>query len=256
MAARARTLAQVVGVETAARQRDNDTGVEYSKKVQSEALTTGHNHVYTPVEDPDEAGARGILTVKQPNSYKPVALTVPAALAEMKRHAVSAMDVVATKDATNQHANADIIINGEVLVPQVPVSHLLWLEKYFGEWRKKAISVLPVLNPTKNWNPKDDGIFESDVVVTGSFTKEIVPLELHKGTDKHPPQVQAIEKPVHVGDYAKADLSGAIRDTRKRELLDRCDLLIAAIKDAIARANQTPATEVTEGEDIFRFLLA
>ena len=75
-------------------------------------------------------------------------------------------------------------------------------------------------------------------------------------TGKHPPQVQAIEKRIQVGHYTTTSLSGAIKESRKRELLERSDTLINAVKDAIARANQTPATEITEGETLFGFLFA
>jgi len=250
-----RILGQVIGIETMARQKDNDFAVEMRKRLASDALTTGHNHVYFPLQDPDEEGARGVLTVRQPNSYKAVALTAEDALKESMRLSVAALDVVATKDRTNQHANADVIVNKSVLIGGAPVSHLLWLEKYLGEWRK-SVSLVPVLNPTKKWNLRDGGIYETDPEDTQSFTKEVVPLVLHPGTDKHAPQVQPIEKSVHVGHYTKTALSGAIYESRKKELLDRFDLVIAAVKDAIARANQAAVTEVKEGEDLMRFLLA
>jgi hypothetical protein len=249
-----RTLSQVIGVLTAVRQKDNDMGTELKKKVQSETLTTGLSKVYTPDADPDEEGARGILTARQPNSYKAVAVRVEDALKEAMEYSVPAMDAVATNDKTNQVASADIVVNGTPLARDVPISHLLWLEKYLGEWRK-FIALLPTLDPTKNWT-LDDGVYKSDTVKQGSFVKEVVPLVLHPGTDKHPPQVQAIEKSVHVGEYANTSLSGAVYDSRKKELLDRADLLIRAVKDAAARANQTLAIEVREGEAILGFLLA
>jgi hypothetical protein len=254
--ARTRTLAQVVGVETAAREKDNNTGVETQKRLKSEPLTSGHNHVYFPLQDPDQEGAKGTLTAPQPNSYKPVAVTVEAALKEMMRQAIPAIDTVATKDATNQGANADVIVNEYVLLPKVPVSHLLWLEKYLGEWRKKSISILPVLDPTKDWTLRDSGIYESAPADTQIFTREVVPLILHPGNDKHAPQVQPLEKQVHVGHYTKSSLSGAVYESRKQELLDRFDLVISAVKDAIARANQTTAVEVSEGVTLMSFLLA
>lgn len=254
--ARTRTLAQVVGVETAARQKDNETGIDFQKRLKSEPLTTGHNHVYHPLQDPEQEGVRGTLTAPQPDSYKPVALTAEKALKEMLRQAIPAIDAVATKDTTNQGANADVIVNGEVLLPKVPVSHLLWLEKYLGEWRKKSIAILPVLDPTKDWNLKDNGIYESVPADTLIFTREVVPLILHPGNDKHAPQVQAIDKQVHVGHYTKSSLSGAVYESRKQLLLDRFDLVINAVKDAIARANQTLAVEVNEGGILMSFLLA
>ena len=253
---RTRTLAQVAGTMTGVRQKDNDFGAEMRKELLKEALTTGHNKVYTPDADDSEEGARSILTARQPNSYKAVTLTVPAALREMTQYAIPAMDAVATADATNQHANADVILpDGTVLLNNVPVSHLLWLGGTYLPEVRKSIALLPTLDPTKNWTLRDGGIYESDVVTQGSFVKDVVPLVLHPGNDKHPPQVQPIEKQVHVGEYANTSLSGAIYASRKKELLDRFDMVISAIRDAAARANHTPAVEVREGEELLKFLL-
>ena len=257
---RTRTLAQVAGTMTGVRQKDNDFGAEMRKELLKEALTTGHNKVYTPDsgdESEGEGRARTILTARQPNSYKAVALTVQAALREMAQYAIPAMDAVATADATNQHANADVILpGGTVLLNNVPVSHLLWLGGTYLPEMRKSIALLPTLDPTKNWTPRLGGVYESDVVTQGSFVKDTVPLVLHPGNDRHPPQVTALEKQVHVGEYASTSLSGAIPAERKKELLDRFDLMISLIRDAAARANHTPAVEVREGEELLKFLLS
>ena len=91
----ARTLGQVAGVMMPIRQKDGDVGKDLQKRIQSEALTTGLKKIYTPVQDPDEEGARGVLTVRQPNSFKPVALTVQAALEEVVKYAIPALDITA-----------------------------------------------------------------------------------------------------------------------------------------------------------------
>lgn len=254
--ARTRTLSQVVGTLTSIRQRDNDAGTELKKKIQNEDLTTGLIKTHTPLEDMDEETARRMLVNVQPDVYKAVALTVPAALKQAMEYAVPAIDAVATNDTTNQHANADVILpDGTILLKNVPVSHLLWLEKYFGEWRK-YISVLPVLNPTKRWTLADSNIYESTPEVKGSTAKKVIPLVLHPGTDKHAPNVQPIEETLPTGHYTSVALSGAIYPSRKRELLDRFDMVINAFRDAAARANHSPAVEVKEGGELLKFLLA
>jgi hypothetical protein len=166
------------------------------------------------------------------------------------------MDVVATKDRTNQNANADLIVDGEVMIASVPVSHLLWLEDYLAEWRK-LLAVLPVLNPTRNWTPdKGRAIYVSDTEETSRFLKKTVPLVLHPGNDRHAPQAQPIVEETEVGKYAATELSGAVLESRKKQLLANADVLQAAVKDGIARANQTVAVEVTEGELLLTRLLA
>lgn len=257
MASRTRTLGQVAGVMMHIRQKDNDAGKGIQKRIQSETLTTGLTKVFTPKSESLDEHENTMLKARHPDKYKAVALTVKAALEETAAYAIPALDITATADKTNQSASADIIVNGEILVPAVPVSHLLWLgTTYLGEL-KKFISLLPVLDPTKEWHPADGGIYESTPEVIAANDKELVPVVLHEGNDRYPPQVQLVQKDqVYVGRYVSKSLSGAIYESRKKELLDRMDLLIAAVKDAAARANQVPVTEVSEGKAIFGFLLA
>lgn len=252
----ARTLGQVAGVMMHIRQKDGDAGKAIQKRIQAETLTTGMTKTFTPKSETDEHES-AMLRARHPDKYKAVALTVQAALGEVAGYAIPAMDITATADKTNQSASADIIINGKPLIKDVPVSHLLWLGgTYLGELRK-FIALLPVLDPTKDWHPADGGIHETTPEVIAANDKDLVPVVLHEGNDKHAPNVQLVQKDqVYAGKYTSKSLSGAIYESRKKELLDRMDLLIAAAKDAAARANQVPATEVSEGEIIFGFLLA
>ena len=254
--ARARKLAQLVGTITAIRQQDNAIGTDLKKKVQSEALTTGLIQTHVPLEMLTDEQRRGMLLGTQPDVHKKVALTVPDALRQAMEYAIPALDAVASNDKTNQTSNADVLLpNGDVLLKDVPVSHLLWLGKYLGEWRK-FIAVLPVLNPTKEWTLGDSGVYKAATEKKVSATKKVIPLVLHPGNDKHAPQVQAIEDSVPTGHYETVALSGAIWADRKRELLDRFDMVIAAVEDATARANQVQVVEVSEGEALLSFLLA
>ena len=253
----ARTLGQVAKTMTEIRQKDNDEGKALQKRIQNEDLTLGLIKTHAPLDEINEEDARRLLVGVQPDVHKPVALTVNDALKLSMDYAIPAMDAVATSDKTNQHASADVILpDGTVLLKDVPVSHLLWLGgTYFPEWRK-FISLLPVLNPTKNWTPGDSGIYRSDPEVKVSTAKKIIPLELHPGNEHHKPQVQPIEDTIIIGHYTTVSLSGAVKASRKRELLDRFDMVIAAIKDATARANHTPVIEVHEGDILLSFLLA
>jgi len=251
MTDRARTLGQVIGVEKHLRQADNDAGKMIKKNVQSEALTTGLTKVYRP--DDDNAPS----TAREPNKHKAVAVKAEEALREAMQYAVPAMDITATKDRTNQVASADLLTpDGGVLIPRVPISHLLWLEHYLGDW-KGFLSVLPVLDPTKNWTRDDgQGIHKGDSEETVRFAKETAVLALTPTTKEHPGSGQPYIKETRVGVYLSTVLSGAVKESRKKELIAKADLLLAAVKDAIARANQTQAVEVREGEIILGFLLA
>lgn len=249
MAARPRTLGQVVLVERHLRQQDNRVGADLRKRIKNENLTLGSNRVYHP----DDVDAPS--TAREPDTRKPVALKVGEALREAMEHSVRALDTVATKDTTNQHARAGIIVGTTTLIENVPMSHLLFLEDYLAEWRA-FLDELPVLNPTRHWTlDPGTGEYRADPEENIRFIKEVVPLVLHPGTDKHPPQTQPLQKDIRVGRYVTENLSGAIPENTKKELLHRISMLIVAVKDAIARANQTPVIEVQEGAPLLGFVL-
>jgi hypothetical protein len=249
MPERTRTLGQVIGVKKTHQQRDNTVGSELKRKLAAGNLTTGLNRAFAA--DSAEAATKQ----KNANEYKAVGLRVEDALAEAAKASVEALDVIATQDATNTRAKADVVIGDEVLLKDVPISHLLFLEHYFGDW-KGFLSVLPTLDPVINWT-YDEGqrLWKSDTDKTRAYSKEPRPILLHPGTDKHPPQTQLIQDDVYIGEWERTLLSGAITEARKKQLLEKIGILLAAFKDAVAVANHTQATEVREGKRLLDFLL-
>jgi hypothetical protein len=248
----ARTLAQVIGVERKTRQADNDAGKQARKNL-TEARVTGQLVEYKP----DVADEELPPSARSTSQYQIVQSKVTEELDTARRYSEEAINVVATKDATNMFASADIIVDGTVLQAGVGISHLLWLEGYLTEWRG-FIAGLPTLSSTRRWTPvsTEQGLWVADPEEVPKTSKETVPLILHPGNDKHPPQVTTIQKDVRTGRTVKTAHSGAIPGQRKQELLDNCDKLIRAVRDAIARANLTTATEVTgEGAAIMDYLL-
>jgi hypothetical protein len=245
----AKTLGQVIAVERTLRQRDNDMGSQIKKELAKEPNTLGQVKTYTP--DDDNAPQADRL----PTQYVEVQHRVDDDLRLAVQYAVPAIDVAATKDRTNTRADADVILDGEVLIPKVPISHLLWLEHYLAEWRG-FLAALPVLTATRSWT-YDEGarVHRARPEITARNLKDTVPLVLHEGNERHAPQVTTKNKETHVGTYETTVLSGAIPESRKRQLIDRCNLLEVAVKDAVARANRTPVTEVHEGQTIMEYIL-
>lgn len=247
----AQTLSQVVGRERHARKKDNEVGISLAKQVQVPNLINGYSKVFKKKDDdilPEHYGH---------DEYKEVALTVHDALAEASRYAAEALDLIATKDKTNQSANADLTIQ-DVTFKNVPISHLLALDTYLTEWRKKFIEILPVLDQTRRWSEDEQrqGLHRSAPEITDRTVPDKVVVSLTKATDKHPERAELIDKKVFVGTWENVVLSGAIPADRKKKLLDNADQAIAAVKDAISRANHTQAVEVTEGRQLMSLLLA
>lgn len=245
----AKTLGQVIAVERTLRQRDNDEGARIKRDLAKEPLTLGQVKEYTPDDDNAPASDR------VPTAYQEVQHRVEDDLQRAMQYAIPAIDAAATKDTTNTQAKATVFVDGQPLLEYVPISHLLWLEHYLAEWRT-FLATLPVLTATKAWE-YDEGarLHRARTEITARNLKTTEPLVLHPGNDKHAPQVTTVNKETHVGTYTTTILSGAIPESRKRLLIDRCSALEVAVKDAVARANRTPVTEVSEGEAILGFIL-
>ncbi len=249
----ARTLAQVVATGRRLRQQDNDRGTEARKRLASDRIT-GLLTQYIPDVPDDQIEA---ASEKSSTEFKEVKSFVMQELALMRGYAETAVNAVATQDATNMAAKADLIVDGETLQAGAGISHLLWLEKYLNEWRG-YLAALPVLPSAKDWTPDtaNPDLWKSAPETQPKTRKKTVALVLHPGTDKHPPQAVPNVEDVRIGRTVKTSHSGAITEERRRQLTDRCDKLILATRDAIARANQTPAVEVDgEGAAIMGYIL-
>lgn len=248
----AKTLSQVVGVEKHLRKKDNEVGSALKKQVQVAQLITGRTKTFRPKDDelpPEQHGH---------DEYQQVALTVEDALKEAGAYSAAALNVIASKDRTNQIAKAEVEFRGSVLLHDVPVSHLLFLENYLTEWRT-FLAVLPLLDPARKWTEDEgrQGLWKSAVETTDRNLPSKVPVVLYPHTDKHAAQVQLVDQPVFVGWFDNQILSGAITRDRKKALLDNCDDLITAVKEAVAQANKTVAIEeATEGPALMAALLA
>lgn len=247
-----KSLAQVVGVEKHLRKKDNEVGSSLKKRVQVPALITGRTKTFREKNDqitPEQYGH---------NEYQQVALTVEDALKEAGSYSAAALNVIASKDRTNQVATADVEFRSTTLLRDVPVSHLLFLENYLTEWRT-FLFVLPVLDPSRKWTEDEgrQGQWKSDIQVTDRTLPSKVVVSLTKATDKFAETAQLIDQQVLVGWFDNQILSGAVTEDRKKHLLDNCDDLIAAVKDAVAQANKTEAIEETaEGPALMAALLA
>lgn len=164
-------------------------------------------------------------------------------------------DTEATLDATNQRANADLIVGNEVLVGQVPATYLLFMQKQL-DYVRTFIEKLPTLPLTEDWvYDPSVGYHVTTPVKTVSNRKKTVPLVLHPGNDRHPPQVQAHQEDVPVGTWETIKRSGALPIDAKGRLLARVNVLQDAVKAARERANMTPVTDLKPASALLDFLL-
>jgi hypothetical protein len=249
MPERALTLSQVIGNLKQAREASNRAGVALRGGLKDQHVT-GLNRTFTP----DDEEKRFLN--KNADEYKAVALTVTGQLAEDAAVAAKALDWALTQDVANCSAKADVVVNGEALLTQVPISHLLHLEKVFSEYKAVILAALPVTDPAKEWTyDKTRKLWKSRPEKTGAFVKRNEPVMLHPGNERFKPEAVLDPRESHIGEWETVVWSGAVSEEQKRQLLARADTLIAALKEAIAVADHTPASKLTEGDKLYGFLL-
>ncbi|MBQ1047819.1 hypothetical protein KBX50_04925 [Micromonospora sp. C51] len=165
-------------------------------------------------------------------------------------------DLQITQDASNAVANADVIVDGQVLVPAAPVTFLLFLEKQLTDWRT-FVDSLPMLDPAEDWSwDSERGCYRSAPARTHKMRKTMHNHVLAEATDRHPAQVQpyAVDEPV--GTWTTTKLSGALPAERVKQLRRRVDVLIEAVKVAREQANSAAAVQRDAGRAVFGYLLA
>lgn len=213
-----------------------------------EATVTGLTRKYNKSNDDGE---------DQPSEIKFVQQFAMDAMNEAAIHWKTMFDVVATQDTANCEAKGDIIVDGATILANVPVTHLLFLEKQLVDIHT-FIDKLPVLDPQYNWNPDPNvmNLYKAEEVKTQHTKKLQEPLVLYPATDKHPAQTQLVTRDVTVGTWTIQVTSGAIPSTLKKTWTTKVLKLIDAIRYAREQANQIDVKDVSVGKAIFDFILA
>jgi len=208
-------------------------------------LLSGLHRIYRPSDE--ENGE------KLPVEAKAVQITVKTQLARARAVLTRSFDMVATMDCGNQTAKADITVDGTLVAKDVPVCHLLFLEKQLTDLHTVFHSI-PVLSPERQWVSQNDGTYKSDMTSTIRTKKVPKVLVRAPATTQHQAVTELMNEDIIVGYYDKVDTSGAMLATDRTALIERCRSLIEAVKKARETANNTEVTESTIGTQINDYL--
>lgn len=242
-------LHELVAIEKGVKQRCYSEVTEIHKRNQQPGLFNGLQKDYHPLNE--ETGE------KLPSEIAKVQHTAIDSLQRASKLEAEAIDVRASKDASNCLAKADIIMSGNVLAKDVPVTTLLDLEKRAKDWCK-FVAELPELDRAEIWDrdPHDEQQFRSEVKKTHRTTKIIEHNVVVPATEHHPAQIKDDTKDVITGYWHQVKFSGALPKNHKRALLDKAYAFVDAVKQARERANATEAVELKIGTDLFKFLVS
>lgn len=238
-------LNQVLAVEKGVKVRTYSALTEMHKAAQVAALFQGFSKTYTPLAEDGHPQA--------PQTQK-VQKNAEEMFAEAQKSLVDLFDITATKDWGNQLAKADIVVDGQVLLKDVPATYLLFLDKQLSDLRT-LIGSTTELDGSVDWSKDPStGLFKSQAIQTSTSQKVQKALVLHPPTDKHPAQTQLITEDQVVGHWFKVNHSGALPTPRKKELVGRVQKLLDSVKIALEDANSTRVEDQKTGDAVLGFI--
>jgi hypothetical protein len=219
--------------------------------LQRTELHSGLARTYTPRDDDG---------YRYPDETTGVQVKAISLLREATNELARLFDVNAAIDWTNQEAKADIVLLGGdkpvVLVPAVPVSYLMFLEKQLVDL-ETMVRKLPVLPATEMWefDPNSD-VYKSQPIGTTKTQKVRKSHVLAPATDKHPAQVESYTEDEPIGTWMTTKMSGAVPGERVNQLLGRIQGLQEAVKYAREQANMTKVVDPKPGKRIMDYVFA
>ena len=240
-------LNQIIAVEKGIKTRSQKELTEAHHALQKPALLAGIARTYRPKDEEGE-------------QLPPEATKVQIKSEEIIRRTtdilVELFDVTATKDYTNCSARADVVLDGKVLLPSVPVTYLLFLEKQLVDLHT-FVKKLPVLDASESWVLDASADCWATEPVQTAKTKKIPRNHVKaEATDKHPAQVEVYHEDVVVGYWKTVKFSGALPQKRVNELIERVEKLQHAVKFAREEANNAAAAEQKIGRTVLNYLFA
>ena len=239
-------LNQVIAVEAGEKTRAHKDLTDAYQVLQKGQTLSGIARSYTPIEDGGE---------QLPSESTRVQVRADEVVRSVATSLTKLFDITATKDWANCSAKADVVVNGIVLLQQVPVTYLLFLEKQLVGLHT-FLSKLPTLDASEEWVWSDAQECWSTPPVDTVRTKNVPRNHVKaKATEQHPEQVQVYHEDVRVGTWRTFKYSGAMPVSRVKELTERVEALQAAIKISREQANLAEAPSVNVGKTVFDFLL-
>jgi hypothetical protein len=238
-------LNQIIAVVSTKKADGKTTITEFYHKLKKPELFTGLIRTYDNIDVNGEP---------LPQEQKLIQLTVNDAINIFIEAMTPVFDTTLTQDTANTIAKADVVVDEVTILKDVPVTHLLFLEKQLTDLQT-FISYFPVLDPSQTWNFSND----SNCFVTNEswkyHTKKVShPLVKYEATDKHPAQVDMVTEDINIGKWKTINQSGAIPAKTQHEYTIKVKKLIEAIKKAREDANSIQVEDKTEGHKIFKFI--
>jgi hypothetical protein len=228
-------LNQIVAVVAGKKTRAEKEFGELNKAAQKPDLFVGLSRTYQPAEENGEA-----LPPEQKFPQKSAAEVI----AQARDILTGIMDAVATQEYGNCRTKADVTIDGRVVLPAVPVTVLLYLEKQLNDLRT-FVGNLPVLDPSERWVMNGQtGQYTTEPTKTIRTRKVQKPIVLYPATEQHPAQTQLVTEDVTAGYWTTTKFAAVLSAAERRDILARIERLAEAVKIAREEANSLEVEQV------------
>ncbi len=238
-------LNQIIAIEKGVKASSFQEMTDSHHQLQKSPLLSGISRTYRPR---DEEGEQ-----LPPESTK-VQVRAEEVLRTTAENLTRLFDVTATKDWANCKAKADVMVDGTVLLKDVPATYLLFLEKQLTDLHT-FVRKLPTLDAAETWSFDTAADSYATEPVQTTKTKKIPRNHVKaEATEHHPAQVEVYYEDVVVGYWRTVKFSGALPAQRVNELLQRVDKLAAAVKFAREEANGMEAEDQKVGAKVFHYL--
>ncbi len=218
---------------------------------------TGIRRTFRPFSVDEKSGELGGERLEAETR---LAKTVHEELAAVLREVGKAVDLGLQLDEANTRARADIIVDGEVLIAEVPATFLLQLERRLKELRA-VFKEAPTYDPVRLWSvdPSADKkhVLRAEPVTTIRKQRARKYNVMVEATKEHPAQVDVVEIDEPIGEIRSYEWTGMLSTGKKSALLEQVDRLLSAVKQARSRANTVHVdTSKAMAKRIADFLLA
>jgi hypothetical protein len=238
-------LHQIIAVIPDKKSKAKSVETEAYHQMQKPDLFSGLIRTYNPKDEDGE---------KLPPETKTLQLTCKDLIQSIRQPLIELFDTVAMQDVANCAASSNIVVNGKIVLSDVPVTHLLFLEKQLRDLLT-FINKLPVLDPSEEWVWDDNRncyvTKPTDTMRTKKVPRVLVKYE---ATKEHPAQVDVVQEDVFVGTWSTVKLSGAIPASVKQTIVDKANALKEAVVLARENANLADVQQITQGSTILDFV--
>ena len=219
---------------------------ELYKLIQKEQLFAGRERTYRPL---DEMNGQ-----KLPPESQRVQQRADDLIRQARDKWTELWNLVLTQDTGNQSARADIVVDGKVVLANVPVTSLLFLDKQVNDL-ETFVSKLPTPDPAEEWtHDPNTGLLRGKANESLRTSKEPTVIVKYPATTEHPAQTELFTKDVPVGTWSQIMYSGCIPADRKNAILARVRKLQDAIKLAKEQANLMEVERQKAGEPLLGFV--